>query len=107
MKSFNCDRCQLNAHSPYLLCAVNPGGVTTETCPDFVTQRSDGKWRSLHNDAIYRQQKLLGMAYQHHLALEVQKLGYQVVAKGQGQFEIAGFQPTDLEKFSKRRQLRD
>jgi hypothetical protein len=28
-------RCLLNAHSPHLLCAVHPGGVTTETCPDF------------------------------------------------------------------------
>lgn len=69
-----------------------------------VTQAEDGKWRSLHNDAIYRQQKLLGMVYQHHLALSMQKLGYQVVAKGKGQFEIAGYLEKDLENFSKRRQ---
>jgi conjugative relaxase-like TrwC/TraI family protein len=69
-----------------------------------VTPLADGRWRSLHNDAIYRQQKFLGMVYQHNLALEVQKLGYQVVAKGHGQFEIAGYQEKDLESFSKRRQ---
>lgn len=69
-----------------------------------VTPLEDGRWRSLHNDAIYRQQKFLGMVYQHHLALEVQKLGYQVVAKGHGQFEIAGYREQDLESFSKRRQ---
>ena len=35
VKSADCDRCQLKAHSPYLVCAVHPEGVTTETCPDF------------------------------------------------------------------------
>jgi conjugative relaxase-like TrwC/TraI family protein len=69
-----------------------------------VTQAADERWRSLHNDAIYRQQKFLGMVYQHNLALEVQKLGYEVVASGHGQFEIAGYQTKDLEQFSKRRQ---
>jgi conjugative relaxase-like TrwC/TraI family protein len=69
-----------------------------------VTQRDDGQWRSLHNDAIYRQQKLLGMVYQHNLALELMKLGYQVEAKQHGQFEIAGYEKKDLEFFSKRRQ---
>ncbi|MEM8673214.1 MAG: MobF family relaxase [Cyanobacteria bacterium P01_G01_bin.67] len=69
-----------------------------------VTQRGDGQWRSLHNDAIYRQQKLLGMVYQHNLAKELMKLGYQVKAKQHGQFEIAGYSKQDLESFSKRRQ---
>jgi ATP-dependent exoDNAse (exonuclease V) alpha subunit len=69
-----------------------------------VTPLADGRWRSLHNDAIYRQQKLIGMVYQHELALEIQKLGYEVVARGHGQFEIAGFAEKDLESFSKRRQ---
>lgn len=69
-----------------------------------VTQRDDGQWRSLHNDAIYRQQKLLGMVYQHNLALELMKLGYQVEAKQHGQFEIAGYEKKDLDSFSKRRQ---
>jgi hypothetical protein len=35
MKIPNCNRCLLYAHSSYLVCAVHPGGVTTETCPDF------------------------------------------------------------------------
>lgn len=69
-----------------------------------VTPDKAGKWRSLHNDAIYRKQKLLGMVYQHNLANYVQKLGYQVISKGKGQFEIAGYAQKDLEQFSKRRQ---
>ena len=35
MKIPQCDRCLLSAHSPYLVCAVHPGGVDIETCPDF------------------------------------------------------------------------
>jgi hypothetical protein len=30
-----CDRCLLYARNPYLICAVHPMGVETETCPDF------------------------------------------------------------------------
>lgn len=45
MKTLNCDLCQLNAHSPYLLCAVHPGGVTAETCPDFqATEEEEELW---------------------------------------------------------------
>ncbi|WP_414541655.1 AAA family ATPase, partial [Nostoc sp. CCY0012] len=46
----------------------------------------------------------LGMVYQNYLAVEVQKLGYEVEARNHGQFEIKGFQPDDLQEFSKRRQ---
>ncbi|MGH2414639.1 MAG: MobF family relaxase, partial [Microcystaceae cyanobacterium] len=69
-----------------------------------LTQLEDGRWRSLHNDAIYRNKKLLGMAYQHYLALEVEKLGYTVEPKEHGQFEISGYREEDLMDFSKRRQ---
>lgn len=30
-----CDRCQLYAHTPYLVCAVHPTGVESDRCPDF------------------------------------------------------------------------
>ncbi|MBR8832100.1 MAG: hypothetical protein N5P05_004444 (plasmid) [Chroococcopsis gigantea SAG 12.99] len=68
------------------------------------TLRSDRKWRALHNDAIYRHQKVLGLNYQHHLALELQKVGYKVKAKGRRQFEIVGYKDKDLKHFSKRRE---
>jgi hypothetical protein len=35
MKIPDCDRCLLNAHNPYLVCAVHPEGVETDKCPDF------------------------------------------------------------------------
>lgn len=35
MKVFDCDRCLLSAHSPYLVCAVHPYGVNTDICHDF------------------------------------------------------------------------
>ncbi|TVQ47117.1 MAG: conjugative relaxase [Gloeocapsa sp. DLM2.Bin57] len=68
------------------------------------TQADDKKWRSLSNDAIYTNQKLLGMVYQHKLACTVQQLGYQTIPLGNGQFEIVGYDKKELEAFSKRRQ---
>lgn len=68
------------------------------------TQAPDGAWYSHLNDAIYSNQKLLGMMYQHHLAQEVERLGYEVEWHEHGQFDIKGFNPEHLTDFSKRRQ---
>ena len=35
MKLPLCERCLLYAHNPYLVCAVNPSGVTENYCLDF------------------------------------------------------------------------
>ncbi|MBD2438857.1 MobF family relaxase [Nostoc sp. FACHB-110] len=64
----------------------------------------DGKWHSLSNNEIFKNKKFLGMVYQHHLATEVQRLGYQVEHKKHGQFELKGLGEEDLQEFSKRRQ---
>ncbi|PSF35773.1 relaxase [Aphanothece hegewaldii CCALA 016] len=69
-----------------------------------LTELKRGKWYSHHNDAIFENKKFLGTLYQHYLAIEVQKLGYEIEDKGKGQFEIKGYQTKDLEHFSKRRQ---
>ena len=69
-----------------------------------MTQLSNGEWYSHLNDAIFRNQKLLGMTYQHYLALEVQKLGYEIERRDHGQFDIKGYTPEQLQDFSKRRQ---
>jgi hypothetical protein len=34
-KILQCDRCNYNAQSPYLVCAVHPSGVDGDYCPDF------------------------------------------------------------------------
>jgi conjugative relaxase-like TrwC/TraI family protein len=67
------------------------------------TRLPDCRWRVLHNDDIYRHQKEIGTRYQYELALEVCKLGYGVMPKEHGQFDIAGFSVQALESFSKRR----
>ncbi|QIR41834.1 relaxase domain-containing protein (plasmid) [Tolypothrix sp. PCC 7910] len=69
-----------------------------------MTQLDNGEWYSLLNDEIFKNKKFLGMVYQNYLALEVEKLGYQVEPKKHGQFEIKGFREQDLQEFSKRRQ---
>ena len=68
-----------------------------------MTQQDNGEWYSHLNDAIFSNQKLLGMLYQHYLAIEVQKLGYEVQARSHGQFEIKGYSEAELGDFSKRR----
>ena len=54
--------------------------------------QANGRWYSLHNDAIHQHKKWLGMLYQHELALGIQKLGYQIQLRNHGQFEICGFE---------------
>jgi conjugative relaxase-like TrwC/TraI family protein len=68
------------------------------------TQLSCDRWQSLHNDVLFRQQKLLGMIYQNELAVEVQRLGYAIEPKANGQFELKGYSPEQLQTFSKRRE---
>ena len=68
------------------------------------TQLTDGRWQSLHNDILFKQQKLLGMIYQNELAVEVQRLGYAIAVRHNGQFELQGYRQADLQTFSKRRE---
>jgi len=69
-----------------------------------MTQLQNGEWYSHLNEAVYTNKKFLGMAYQHQLAMEVQKLGYEVEWHAHGQFDIKGYTKEQLEDFSKRRQ---
>ena len=69
-----------------------------------MTQRRDGEWRSLNNDEIYKQSKLLGVIYQNKLAEKIQALGYGIDVKSDGTFEVAGYKSAHLKKFSKRRE---
>ena len=66
-------------------------------------KRADGEWRSLHNDGIFSNSKILGLVYQNELARSVATLGYQVEVKANGTFEIAGYSEDQLRTFSKRR----
>ena len=64
------------------------------------TKRTDGQWRSLHNNALSEQQ-WLGSLYRQKLAQTVQDLGYEIYETQHG-FELKGISPQDIQVFSKR-----
>ncbi|MEY3903524.1 MAG: Multifunctional conjugation protein TraI [Pseudomonadota bacterium] len=66
-------------------------------------RRSDGAWRSLHNDPLFNNSKLIGLVYQNALARHVQSLGYEITTQKNGTFELAGYSEEHLKHFSKRR----
>lgn len=69
------------------------------------TQRADGEWRALDQSEFYKQQKLLGAIYRSELALEVQKLGYQITTTHvDGRFELSHFNQQQIDGFSTRSQ---
>jgi conjugative relaxase-like TrwC/TraI family protein len=68
-----------------------------------VTQRSDGAWRALDNEPLYRDKMLMGALYRSELAREVQALGYDIrVTHGDGRFELAHIGNEALKAFSQR-----
>jgi conjugative relaxase-like TrwC/TraI family protein len=71
-----------------------------------LTQREDGAWRAHHNDALYRDQLVLGRFYRAELARNLRDLGYAVEVTEPGRFlwEVRGVPGEVLDEFSKRRQ---
>ncbi len=67
-----------------------------------LTQREDGKWRALRNDEIVKSTKYLGALYRSELAMELQRLGYDIRRERDGFFELAHINREQLEKFSQR-----
>ena len=68
------------------------------------TMRDDGQWRSLHNDALYTDQKAIGAIYNSELASRLQKAGYELTrTDDKGNFEIKGISREQIEAFSTRR----
>ena len=64
----------------------------------------DGKWRSMANEGLYAQQKLIGMLYRNELAAGLGRLGYGIEkTHADGRFEIAGVPREAIEAFSSRR----
>ncbi|ONT20507.1 AAA family ATPase, partial [Burkholderia cenocepacia] len=67
------------------------------------TQRADGEWRSLTNDELYVQQKVIGAIYTSSLARGLQKRGYAITAPDEnGNFELVGVTREQIEHFSQR-----
>lgn len=72
------------------------------------TQREDGEWRSLMNDQLYLQQKVIGAIYTSSLARGLQKRGYAITAPDKnGNFELVGVTREQIEHFSQRSAARD
>jgi conjugative relaxase-like TrwC/TraI family protein len=68
------------------------------------TQLEDGRWRSISNELIYQNQKLLGAIYDTELAANLRELGYRLESTGGGRWEIAGIDREQIEHFSQRSQ---
>ena len=69
-----------------------------------MVQGEDGKWRTMANEGLYAQQKLIGMLYRNELAAGLGKLGYGIEkTHADGRFEIAGVPREAIEAFSSRR----
>ncbi|MEL6554859.1 MAG: MobF family relaxase [Cyanobacteria bacterium J06621_11] len=68
------------------------------------TQLENGKWQSLANEEVLRNQKLLGEIYQNELAHQLRQVGYEIAPKENGVFECKGYEEGLLNLFSTRTQ---
>ena len=68
------------------------------------TQMEDGTWRSLSNEEVLNNQKLLGEIYQNELAVQLRRHGYEIEPNGSGQFEFKNYDQPLLDLFSTRTQ---
>ena len=68
------------------------------------TQMEDGSWRSLSNEEVLNNQKLLTQIYQNELAVQLRQHGYEIEPNGSGQFECKGYEQPLLDLFSTRTQ---
>lgn len=71
-----------------------------------MTERSDGQWRALSNEELFRHTKLIGAAYRASLARELQLLGYEIrLTDKEGGFELAHINRAQIEVFSQRSRM--
>ena len=69
-----------------------------------MVQGKDGKWRTMVNDGLYRQNMAIGAIYRAELAEGLRELGYGIEkTHADGRFEIAGVPRDVIEAFSTRR----
>ena len=66
------------------------------------TQLVNGTWQSRTDENLYYNKILLGRIYRQELALECQKLGYEIESHPQELFEIKGYSREQIDAFSKR-----
>ena len=66
------------------------------------TQLPNGFWQSRTDENLYYNKILLGRFYRNELAVECQKLGYEIESHPKELFEIKGYTREQIEGFSKR-----
>lgn len=69
-----------------------------------MTQRADGKWRALTNDAMLKSLRHLGNVYKAELAIELEKAGFLLRYDRNGTFDLAHFTEHQIDQFSIRSQ---
>ncbi len=67
-----------------------------------IAQRSDGLWRSISNEEIFRNKMLIGQVFRNELAANLKELGYSIRFDDKGLFEILGIDQRVLDHFSQR-----
>jgi conjugative relaxase-like TrwC/TraI family protein len=67
-----------------------------------MTRLANGEWRSLDPQQIYKARRFIDAVYMAELAKRVQQLGYEIVRKPEGSFELARFSRQQIEAFSER-----
>ena len=70
-----------------------------------MVEREDGKWRSISSEALFQHKMVAGLVYRSALAIELQKLGFDIEqTHSDGRFELKDFSPDVIQHFSQRRQ---
>ncbi|WP_116893114.1 MobF family relaxase [Pseudomonas savastanoi] len=69
-----------------------------------MTQRDDGEWRALMNDAIINSSMHIGNVYKAELAKELEKAGFVLRYERNGTFDLAHFSDHQIKEFSSRSQ---
>jgi len=67
-----------------------------------VTQRKDGQWRSVDNEAMFKEQRLMHQIYLSELARAAKALGYEITTGKHGNPELAHISREQIEEFSSR-----
>jgi conjugative relaxase-like TrwC/TraI family protein len=67
-----------------------------------MTRLANDEWRSLDPKQIYKARRFIDAVYIAELAKRVQQLGYDIVRKTDGSFELASFTRRQIEAFSER-----
>lgn len=68
-----------------------------------MTQRSDGAWRALCNEDLFKVQHEVDAVYKAELAKSLQELGYEIrLVDGKGNFELAHISRDQIDAFSGR-----